>query len=89
MGGLGSDSIDGGTGIDEVDYSTDAAAGGEAGVTVDLSAGTATDGFGDSDTLSNIENVTATAEADHLTGSDDANIILGQAGDDVIAGRGG
>ena len=62
----------------------DAGAGGDAGVTVDLAAGTATDGFGAQDQLANIENITGTEQSDQLTGNDEANVIQGNAGDDVI-----
>ncbi|MCH7862247.1 MAG: hypothetical protein IH998_11265, partial [Proteobacteria bacterium] len=50
-GGSIGGTIDGGTGFDEVDYSNDAESGGTAGVTVNLATSTATDGFGDTDTL--------------------------------------
>ena len=89
VGGAGADTIDGGAGIDEIDYSRDAASGGSAGVTVNLSAGTATDGFGTSDQLSNIENITGTDQDDQLTGSDADNIIIAGAGDDVLIGGAG
>ena len=89
VGGAGSDVIDGGLGVDELDYSADAASGGIAGVTVDLSAGTATDGFGENDQFSNIENVTGTDQDDQLIGSDADNIIVAGAGDDTIDGGAG
>ena len=89
----GADIIDGGGGWDEVNYSADAWAGGGAGVTVNLGAGTATDGFGDSDTISNIESIRATNQVDVLIGSDLSSEgyerFRGLGGDDIIDGRGG
>ncbi|MEX2451143.1 MAG: hypothetical protein WD407_09840 [Rhodospirillales bacterium] len=83
-GGAGNDVIDGGAGTDTVDYSGDA-----AGVVVDLQAGTATDGAGDTDTLSNIENVIGSGFNDTITGSTEANTLDGGAGDDTISGGAG
>ena len=54
-----------------------------------LSTGTATDGWGGTDTLSTIENVTGSAYNDTLTGSTSANVIHGGAGDDTINGKTG
>ncbi len=88
----GNDSFDGGAGQDRVRYDRDAQYGGSAGVTVNLATGTATDGFGTTDTLVSIEQVTGTDQADNLTGGD-AALALGQtyelygrAGDDVLTG---
>ena len=89
IGGDGADVLDGGTGFDTADYSQDAAAGGPGGVTVDLAAGTATDGFGASDTLSGIEAVVGTAAVDSLTGDTQSNRLQGNAGDDSLAGDDG
>ena len=83
-GGAGNDSIDGGGGTNTIDYNYD-----PAGVTVDLSMGTATDGWSGSDTFSNIQNVIGSAHADTLTGDSNDNIIAGGAGNDVIDGGGG
>jgi Ca2+-binding RTX toxin-like protein len=84
IGGAGNDSMDGGTGTNTVDYSHD-----PAGVTVDLSAGTATDGWGGSDTLSNIQNVTGSAYDDTITGDSNANVLVGGDGNDTLSGGGG
>jgi Ca2+-binding RTX toxin-like protein len=83
-GGAGNDTIDGGTGTNTVDYSHD-----PAGVTVDLSAGTATDGWGGSDTLSNIQNVTGSTYDDTITGDSNANVLVGGDGNDTLSGGGG
>ncbi len=74
IGGAGNDFLHGGSGSDTVDYS-----GGSNGVTVNLNDngdGSATDGFGDPDTLFSIENLI-------LTGEDDT-VNLGAPGGRVI-----
>lgn len=85
----GADIINGDGGSDTVAYDRDASKGGAAGVTVNLTTGTATDGFGNIDTLSNIENATGTAAADSLTGSGASNTLRGLAGDDTLDGVAG
>ncbi len=86
-GGAGNDIIDGASGFDQVSYR------GNAGVNVNLATGVATDEFGDTDTLSNIEYVNATDQADFLTGgnaaSDDFEAFAGRGGDDMIDGGSG
>jgi Ca2+-binding RTX toxin-like protein len=88
----GNDTLDGGTGYDLADYSNDATNGGTGAVTIDLGAGTGTDGFGAAETLINIEAVRGTAFADNLTGSnrtDEVEQFTGLAGNDTINGLGG
>lgn len=85
----GNDTIDGGTGWDRVYYDNSPAA-----VTVTLGGsnnGTASDGFGGTDTLINIEEVRASAFNDTLTGSDSGayESFEGRAGNDMIDGKGG
>ncbi|MEC9345728.1 MAG: tandem-95 repeat protein [Pseudomonadota bacterium] len=80
-GGDGADVLVGGNGIDLADYSTD---GGSGGLNVDLTAGTAIDSFGNTDTLSGIENLTGTALDDTLAGSNDGNVLTGGDGADSI-----
>lgn len=90
QGIAGNDTIDGGGGNeDRVDYSRDARFGGRSGVTVDLGKGKATDGFGDTDTLRNIEQVSGSAYADALTGDGKANLLRGRGGNDTLSGKGG
>ena len=79
----GADSIDGGNDWDDVDYAMD-----PNGVTVDLAAGTATDGWGDTDILSGIEEVHGSFYDDNITGDADTNYIQGLGGDDVLNGGG-
>ena len=83
IGGLGNDTLNGGNGIDTADYS-----GARSGITVNLATGLATGGAG-ADTLSGVENVTGTAQADTLTGDSNANILRGGGGADTIYGGGG
>ncbi len=59
------------------------------GVTVDLDAGTATDGWGDTDTLINISGVQGSNYGDSLTGNANGNFFDGHEGDDTIDGAGG
>jgi len=71
---------------DTVDYSAET---GSGNVTVDLTAGTATDTFGDADKLSGIENVRTGAGNDTITGNGSANIINAGTGVDRMEGLGG
>ena len=89
MGLGGRDRIDGGGGFDEVRFHRDNNHGGLAGVTVDLTAGTAIDGFGRTDTLISIEAARGTDYVDRLTGSAVANRLRGEGGNDILDGRAG
>jgi len=84
VGGQGNDTLDGGTNTDTADYSSD-----PAGIVADLSAGTATDGWGDTDTLSSIETVNGSAFDDSLTGSSGNDTLNGGDGNDTIEGGAG
>jgi len=86
VGNAGDDTLDGGDGWDDVDYDSD---GGASAVTVDLSAGTATDTHGDTDTLTNIEAVLGTALGDHMMGDAGKINFLGRGGDDTLEGADG
>ena len=70
IGGAGGDTLIGGGGSDTASY---AASG--AGVTVNLGAGTASGGDAAGDTLSGIENVIGSAQADTLTGDGGDNVL--------------
>ena len=85
----GDDMITGGTGIDQVSYTSDRFWGGENGVTVNLATGIATDGFGDTDTFTSIERARGTIFDDGLTGDDGDNRLDGQDGDDTLDGAAG
>lgn len=88
-GGVGADTLNGGTGEDVLYY-----VGSDAGVTVDLnedSAGFqhASGGDAEGDVISNFENVYASDHADVITGNAGDNILFGYDGDDVINGLDG
>ncbi len=89
-GGAGDDVLDGGAGIDTVDY-----ADADAGVTVNILKGQATDGRGGTDTLVRIENAIGSTYSDTMIGDAGANrfdggdghdYLIGGDGDDVLAG---
>jgi Ca2+-binding RTX toxin-like protein len=85
IGGAGNDTLTGGAGTgDTVSYE-----GSPGGVTVNLTTGTASDGFGGTDTISTVENIRGSAFSDSLTGSAGNNVIEGGAGGDTITGGGG
>src|SRR5438128_303489 len=69
---------------DTLDYSA-----GTAGVTVNLGTGTATDSWGNTDTLIGIEHITGTAYADTLIGSAGTNWFRPGKGNDTVNGGGG
>jgi Ca2+-binding RTX toxin-like protein len=80
IGGMGDDELKGGEGIDTVSYAPD-----PGGVQAALT-GPSMDGYGDTDTLTDVENLTGTRYADTLTGADGMNLLDGGAGDDVLDG---
>ncbi|GAB5434733.1 MAG: hypothetical protein EpisKO_41030 [Epibacterium sp.] len=77
----GDDTYSGGAGYDQVTYGSS-----PGGVVVDLQAGTATDGWGDTDTLRSIEMVRGSAYADDITGDRGANHMRGLEGNDTLDG---
>ncbi|WP_267958368.1 Hint domain-containing protein [Cereibacter sphaeroides] len=92
-GGAGADALSGGRGLDIADYS-----GSKAGVTVNLTNGTAGGGDADGDSFEGIDGLTGSAYNDRLTGFDQVgtaaddtftNVIRGGGGNDTIDGRGG
>lgn len=85
----GNDTIIGSSAVDRIDYSRDSNYGGNAGVVVNLATGIATDGFGDTDTFSNIDWVRGTAFNDQLTGNDGNNRLEGLDGNDILLGGNG
>jgi Ca2+-binding RTX toxin-like protein len=81
----GNDSIDGMGGTDRVDYD-----GALKGVVVNLSTGTASDGYGGTDKLLNIEDVRGSKGfGDNLTGSAGDNHLEGLGGNDTLSGGAG
>nr|MCU0968059.1 hypothetical protein [Rubrivivax sp.] len=88
-GNAGDDTIDGGQGFDRASYQNALAA-----VDVTLGGtgnGTAEDGYGDTDTLIDIEGVRGSIYADTLTGSSSGSyeVFEGRQGDDTMDGNGG
>lgn len=80
-----SDPIDGGPGIDTVDYSDRT-----ADITVDLAAGTGGDTAAfEEDDLTDIENVITGSGDDQITGDDNDNVIDAGTGDDFVDGGDG
>ena len=82
----GNDVLDGGAGLDTIDFRNDDLAGATHGAVVDLGAGTATDTYGGSDSLISIESVSGSLFADTMTGSKVANTLVGNAGGDRLDG---
>mgnify|MGYP002629681965 CR=1 FL=1 len=87
LGGAGNDTLDGGDGYDNANYRW---SGEWTGVTVDLGSGSASnDGFGNVDTLLNIENVEGTEFDDTITGDALSNYLNGREGNDLMHGGDG
>jgi Ca2+-binding RTX toxin-like protein len=84
MGWAGADDFTGGNGMDTVSYEEDPNA-----VTVLLGDGTATDGWGNTESLSSIEGIEGSAYDDELRGNAVANRINGNDGNDQLYGGGG
>lgn len=89
-GGEGGDSLSGGGGMDFLDYSES-----DAGVDIDLGAGTATGGHATGDTLAGgLDGIIGSDWDDTLVGydgqgADYTNVFYGGAGNDYIDGAGG
>ncbi|MGE5478301.1 MAG: M10 family metallopeptidase C-terminal domain-containing protein [Bacteroidales bacterium] len=95
-GGAGADTLSGGSGVDTVDYrsalrgvrvnlgSDDTTLGG-----VVVAAGTANDGWGSIDTLSGVENILGTANADFLRAATAGSRLEGGRGNDLLVGNAG
>ncbi|MDP2831692.1 MAG: calcium-binding protein [Pseudomonadota bacterium] len=85
QGSKGNDLLDGGAGTDTAAYYSDT-----GGVLVDLAAGTATDGYGGTDTLLNFENIAGSNVGnDLLYGNAANNSLSGGGGNDALQGRAG
>ena len=84
IGGAGSDDLSGGDGIDTLSYETSA-----SGVSVDLMRNLVSGGDASGDLISGFENVRGSAGNDTLLGDDNANMIEGWGGRDVILAEGG
>ncbi len=76
--------MDGGAGVDLLDYGTDT-----IGVTVNLSTAEARGGEAEGDQFTAVEWLGGGGGGDGLTGSAAANRLLGRGGDDLLSGLGG
>ena len=86
----GADVLNGGSNSNDTDSNdTVSYAMSDRGVTVNLTANTASGGHAQGDTISNFENVTGSAHADSLTGDSTANTLKGLAGNDNLYGGAG
>jgi Ca2+-binding RTX toxin-like protein len=82
-GGMGADMLDGGAGADTLSYLESLSS-----VTVDLAAGTASDGIS-TDLVRGFEQLIGSRFADNLRGSKSADSLIGGDGDDRIDGGAG
>lgn len=99
VGFAGNDTINGGSGYDAVDYGAETSIGylnasndevlGTQGVVVNLVTGTATDSYGNTDSLSGIEEVRGTKFGDQITAGAGYNRLYGYNGDDTLNGGDG
>src|SRR5262249_46640228 len=80
-GGAGNNTLDGGGGINTADYSAS-----PGGVVVNLLAGTAQNGYGGTETLSNIQAVKGSTHGGTFTGGPGVNMFIIEGGNNTIAG---
>ncbi|MBK1659812.1 FG-GAP-like repeat-containing protein [Paracraurococcus ruber] len=85
LGGPGTDSIDGASNsLNQADYGS-----AQQGVTIDLGQGTATDGLGSTDRLTNVLRVKGSDFNDTITGGNASEIFSASRGNDGYNGGGG
>lgn len=77
------ENFDGGIGIDNVDYSNS-----DAAVIIELNV-SASGGFAEGDTLTDIENIIGSNFNDILTGDGNTNVLFGSGGRDLLVGQDG
>ncbi|MEL7244855.1 MAG: calcium-binding protein, partial [Cyanobacteria bacterium J06573_2] len=83
-GGVGNDILDGSDGVDTVSYENET-----AGINLNLTNQTVTDGSGGTDTVLNIENAVGSQFTDIIIGDAQDNNLDGGAGNDIILGAAG
>jgi len=81
IGGAGADSLDGGDGNDMISYE-----GSSSGVQIYLDTGTVSGGDAEGDIINNIESVTGSEFADYIVSDSGNNNIYGLGGDDSLFG---
>lgn len=86
QGGDGADILNGGSDFDIANYHFE---GGTDGVTASLVVNSATDSYGNRDTLISIEGFWGTNSADTFSGNSGDNLFTGNAGADLFFGLGG
>lgn len=91
IGYAGSDTFNGSAGYDRIDYGREVAAGGTGAIVINLGTGSATDAFGDTDTLSLIDGVWATDQNDRLSAGGLTRDVefRGAGGNDTLFGGSG
>ena len=80
----GANRLDGGAGLDTVDYWDS-----DEAVTVDLEEGTGEGGHAEGDVITNIEVIIGSEYGDFLVGDDSINYLIGNAGNDELRGGSG
>jgi Ca2+-binding RTX toxin-like protein len=91
-GGQGNDVLDGGTGANTdkgIGVNTAVYANDPKGINADLVRGFATDGYGNTDTLKNIQNIEGSQFDDVLIGDSNINFLDSGLGNDKLFGGGG
>jgi Ca2+-binding RTX toxin-like protein len=83
-GSIGADALVGGAGIDTADYSASV-----SGVTIATDGSVGSSGDASGDTLSGIERIIGSAQADTLGGGAGADTLEGGAGNDTLSGGAG
>ena len=90
--GSGNDIISGGAGNDRASYFDDGFDGAgpiTQGINANLATGTVVDGWGNTDTLTGIENINGTELVDQITGDALNNSLTGNGGNDFLFGGDG
>jgi ELWxxDGT repeat protein len=93
-GGEGNDSFFGGDGIDLIDGGADEDTGefddATEGLVIDLGTGViSNDGFGNAETISNVEIIGASQHADRITMGAGGGLVVARGGDDTLIGGAG
>jgi Ca2+-binding RTX toxin-like protein len=93
FGGSGVDSLDGGTGANDIWAVTTGNNGASQGVRATINADgsmtVANDGYGNAETAAGFERISGGEYGDSLTGNDAANYLSGYGANDTLAGGGG